>query len=111
MSSSQFSNAVPLTQLSYAAASFTSSYTTIGSFTSAPVSILIVSTLDQPVQLSLDGTNDHIVVPAGATTPVFIRFDFKNNHSILSKKSFWGKEIGDPTTGSLYICGFSATIP
>lgn len=111
MSSAQFSNATPLTQLAYAAASFTSSYTLIGKFTSPIVFGFIVSTLDTAVQLSLDGTNDHIAVPAGSTVPVCIPLNFKDNHAILAQNSFYGKEIGNPTTGSLYICGFSATIP
>ncbi len=111
MSSSQFSNAVPVAQLTYAAASFTSSYTAIGSFSAPLVWGMIMSTLDQAVQLSFDGLVDHIAVPAGSTTPVFIPISFKDNHCILSKVSVFGKEIGNPTTGSLYFCGFSATIP
>lgn len=111
MSSALFSNAVPLAQLSYAAASFTNSYTLIGTFTGPLISMTIVSTLDQPVQLSFDGVVDHVAVPAGSTVPVCIAFNFKDNHTVLRTVSISGKEIGNPTTGSLYISGFSATIP
>lgn len=111
MSSALFSNAVPLAQLTYPAASFTSSYTLIGTFTGPLVWGMIMSTLDQPVQLSFNGSTDNIAVPAGNTVPVFIPINFKDNHTLLTTVSVFGKEIGNPTTGSLYFCGLSATIP
>lgn len=111
MSSELFSNAVPVAQLSYGASSFTSSYTAIGTFSAPLISMTIVSTLDEAVQLSFDGVVDHVAVPAGDTVPVCIPFNFKDNHTILRTVSVFGKEIGNPTVGSLYISGFSATIP
>jgi len=104
------SNAIPMTQLSVAAASITPSYTVVGTFSAPLVYGFIVSTLDQPVQLSFDGVNDHIAVPAGNTVPVCIPLNFKDNLTILPKPSVSVKEIGNPTTGNLYICGFSSSV-
>ena len=102
------SPAIPETQLSVAAASITASYTVVGSFTAPIVMGWIISTLDQAVQLSLDGVHDHIAVPIGNTTPAVIPLDLKTNRLVLGNPSFSVKRIGTPTTGSLYICGFSA---
>ncbi len=111
MASILASNAIPMTQLSVAAASITNSYTVVGQFSAGLVLGYIISTLDQPVQLSFDGANDHIAVPAGSTVPVFMELDFKSNLTILPRPIIAVKEIGNPTTGSLYICGFTAQTP
>ncbi len=112
MGSLQASNAVPLAQLSVAAASITSSYTSMGVFSSPVVFGMIVSTLDQPVQLSFNGgVSDTIAVPAGSTVPVFIPLDFKSNLTSLPATAVAVKEIGNPTTGNLYVCGFGASTP
>ncbi len=107
MSSTLFiSHVVPLTQIAYAAASITATYTVAGTFTSGVQMMMVVSTLDQPVQISFDGTNDHLAVPAGATVPVFIPLNFNENRMVFQRPSIYVKEIGNPTTGSLYICAF-----
>jgi hypothetical protein len=111
MSSAMFSNAVPLPQVAYAAASITASYTNAGHFTSPLIEMAIISTLDQPVQVSFDGVNDHIAIPAGSSTPVYFPLHFKANRAVLPKPTIFVKRIGTPTTGSLYVTGFSATIP
>jgi len=111
MGSLWVTNAVPLTQIAYAAASITASYTVAGSFTSPVVQMLIVSTLDAAVQVSFDGVNDHVAVPAGSAVPVFMNFDFKANRAVLPDPVIAVKEIGNPTTGSLYVCAFSAQTP
>lgn len=105
------SNAIPLTQIAYAAASITSSYTVAGTFSSPLVDLTIISTLDQPVQVSFDGSHDHIAVPAGSTVPVFMPISFKAFNTVMPKPTISVKEIGNPTTGSIYFCGFSATFP
>lgn len=109
--SGPFSRAVPLTQLSIAAASIGATYSAIGSFSSPIELLMITSTLDQPVQLSFDGINDHIAVPAGSTVPVFIELNFKNNCMVLGASGVSVKEIGNPASGSLFISAFSATTP
>lgn len=111
MASIQASKAIPVAQVAYAASSITSTYTVAGTFTKPLVWAMIMSTLDQPVQISFDGVADHIAVPAGSTVPVFIPIDFKAFLTVLPNPIIAVKEIGNPTTGSLYICGFSADMP
>lgn len=110
MSSTFISQIVPVTQVAVAAASFTNAYTLGGSFASPLIWMDIVSTLDQPVQISFDGTNDHIAVPAGSTVPVYIPIPFRANNAFFASVKIFVKEIGNPTTGSLYVNGLSATI-
>lgn len=110
MPSQNPSKAIPMTQLSVAAAAITSSYTLVGTFSSWMNFGFIVSTLDQPVQISFDGINDHVAVPAGSTVPVCIPLNFKDNLMSLPTPSISVKEIGNPTTGSLYIGGFTSLI-
>lgn len=97
--------AVPLTQRTAAAAAITNSYTLVGTIFSKPViELTIVSTLDQAVQLSLDGTNDWCPIPAGATMIV----DLKSNGLCLEGwRGVYVKEIGNPASGTLYITGFT----
>jgi len=104
------SNAIPMTQLSIAAASITSSYVSVGTFSSWAEMLFITSTLDAAVQLSFDGVSDHLAIPAGSTVPVFIPLDFKCNNMTLPTPAIAVKRIGTPTTGNLYISGFSAAI-
>lgn len=110
MASTQASRAVPVAQLTIAAVSVAAGYTAIGTFSAPLVWVMVMSTLDQPVQLSFDATNDNLAVPAGNTTPVFIPIDFKSNLMALGNLTVSVKRIGTPTTGNLYICGFSALI-
>jgi hypothetical protein len=102
-------HATPLTQIAYPAASITATYSAAGSFTSPVVMMFIISTLDQPVQVSFDGSIDHVAVPAGSTVPVFIQLNFKDNYIVFQRPNIFVKEIGNPTTGSLYICAFTNT--
>lgn len=111
MASIQASNGIPLTQLTVAAAAIGATYTVVGTFTSPVVMAFVISTLDQPVQLSFNGVNDHLAVPAGSTVPVFMPLDFKSNLILLANPTVSVKEIGNPTTGNLYICAFSAATP
>ncbi len=102
-------HASPLIQITYAAASITNSYTLAGGFSSPVVMMMVVSTLDQPVQVSFDGTNNHLAVPAGSTVPVFIPLNFKENRIVFSHVNVFVKQIGAPASGSLYICAFTNT--
>lgn len=97
--------AIPLPQGSLAAASITSSYTLIGTIFSNPVVLLIiVSTLDQPVQASFDGINDFVPVVAGST----IVLDFRSDQvCIPGQFGIYVKEIGDPTSGNIYVSAIS----
>lgn len=99
--SPHFREAHPLAQQVAAATDVTASYTLVGSvFGEGVVTLIIVSTLDQDVQVSLDGIVDFMPVVAGAT----IIIDVKANQIALSGyRGVYVKEIGDPTTGSLYV--------
>lgn len=101
------SKASSLPQITIAAASFTASYTLGGAFSRSVQMMFITSTLDAAVQLSLDGTTDWIAIPAGDTVPVFIPLDFNCNRLMLPKPTIYIKEIGNPTTGSLFISAFT----
>lgn len=93
--------AVPQAQRSIAAASIGGSYTLVGTiFTTNVVLLIIVSTLDQHVQISLDGVNDFMPVLSGSA----IVLDFKSDGAPLSGNyGVYVKEIGNPTTGNLYV--------
>ena len=98
--------AVPFTQVSIAAGSITSSYQAIGTanFNRQMVEVIIVSTLDAVVQWSWDGVNAAFPIPAGAT----IIINLKSNAIVLSANyGPYVKTLGSPTTGSLYVGGFS----
>lgn len=97
--------AVPLTQRSIAAASIGSSYSLVGSIFSDPVVLLIiVSTLDQDVQISWDGSADHLALPSSGTLVI----DFKSDDIVFPGNfGVYVKQIGTPTTGTLYISAFT----
>jgi len=98
-------NAVPLVQRSIAAAGISTSYAIVGSQFAAPVVWLgIVSTLDQTVQISFNGVDDWLPIVAGGLLVI----DLKSDNIVLSGiKAVYVKEIGNPTSGSLYVGGFS----
>lgn len=97
--------AVPVAQKSIAAAGISTSYAVVGSIFSNPVVLLtIVSTLDQAVQISWDGVSDHMPMPAGGTLVLDFRSDFV---CFPGNLGVYVKEIGNPTTGSLYVSAFT----
>jgi len=110
--SALISNAIPVAQLTLAAAAISTSYAVAGTFTRPVVAMWIISTLDQAVQVSFDGgVTDDFAVPAGNTVPVIIPIEFKNFNTVFPMKPIAVKEIGNPTTGSIYFCGISAQLP
>ena len=101
--------AQPLPQIVVTAAAFPDVYTAIGSFSQGVIWMAIMSTLDAAVQISFDGVNDHIAVPAGNAEPVYMVIDFKAFRAILCNPGIFAKEIGEPGSGSLYIMAFGST--
>lgn len=99
-------NALPIAQKVIAAASVGATYTIVGSgFTSPMLAVLIVSTLDEDVQFSWDGVVDAFPIVSGAT----IVLDFKSDNIPLpAQYAPYVKQIGVPTTGSLYVGGFTS---
>lgn len=96
--------AVPLAQRSAAAAAITTSYTQVGTnFGRGVVFLILVSTLDQAVQLSFDGITDHIALNPSQT----IYIDLKSAQIVLPGHfGIWVKEIGNPGSGNLYVNAF-----
>ena len=96
-----FREAKPLPQKSIAAASIGATYSIVDSvFGEGIITLIIVSTLDEDIQISLDGVDDFIPVVAGAT----IIIDVKSNQAAFGGyRAVYVKEIGNPTTGSLYV--------
>lgn len=97
--------AVPIAQKTLAAAGISNTYAIVDSVFAQPVVLLIiVSTLDQAVQLSWDGTTDAIPLPAGGT----IIIDFKSDNIVFpGTYGVYAKEIGNPATGTLYVGAFT----
>src|SRR5438105_1002261 len=97
--------AVPLVQRSIAAAGISTAYAIVGTQFAAPVVWLgIVSTLDQTVQVSFNGVDDWLPIVAGGLLVI----DEKANGIVISGiRGIYVKEIGNPTSGSLYVGGFS----
>ena len=96
---------IPIAQKSLAAASISNSYSIVGSIFNNPVVLLIiVSTLDQAVQISWDGVTDHLPMPAGGTLVLDFRSD---NTTFPGVYGVYAKEIGNPTTGTLYVSAFT----
>lgn len=97
--------AVPIAQKTLAAASISGTYALVGSIFAQPVALMIiVSTLDQAVQLSWDGVTDAIPLPAGGTLII----DFKSDNIVFpGNYGVYAKEIGNPATGTLYVGAFT----
>ena len=97
--------AEPLVQRSIAAGSIGASYSIVGSIFSDPVvCLIIVSTLNGAVQISLDGTNHFLPIPAGGTLII----DEKTNGIVLAGwRGVYVQDLDNPTTGSLYVSGFT----
>jgi hypothetical protein len=97
--------AIPMAQRVIAAAAISSTYSIIGSiFSTAPIMVIIISTLDQTVQFSWDGVTD--AFPVIANVPLIINLK-TNKVAISGNYGAYVKEIGNPTTGSLYVGGFT----
>ncbi len=93
--------AKPLPQKSIAFGAVTSSYVLVGSlFQEGIITLILVSTFDETVQISLDGVVDFMPMIAGGT---FV-LDMKANKAALGGyRGVYVKQIGDPTEGSLYV--------
>lgn len=87
-------------------------YAALGSATTQVAQALIISsTFDNSVFLSLDGSDDHIFVPAATDSPVVFNIDFSSFKQGTGKlglgkgSQFYMKQgpDGAPTAGDLYI--------
>lgn len=94
---------------SLAAASIGATYMGVGTAFDHPTRILLVQNLtDQSVMFSLDGIDDHFALPANG----FLLLDVTTNQTLSQGCYFsagtrvYVKEIGNPTTGSVYVSVF-----
>ena|ERR1700734_3511958 len=94
---------------SLAAASIGAAYMGVGTALANPARIILVQNLtDATLVFSLDGINDHFALPDGG----FLLLDVTTNRSlpegcyISVGQRLYVKEIGMPTTGSVYFSTF-----
>lgn len=88
--------------------SITGSYTALGTPLSFPARIIcFTNTTDKDVLLSMDGTTDQLIVPAGS----FKLFDITTNHKPVNQDDFcfsigtqwYVKYAAAPSSGAVYI--------
>ena len=98
---------------SLAFGSIGAAYTAIGTATSLPAHLIQVQNLTDAVLLfSIDGVNDHFVLPASG----FILLDITTNKTetqgffLKQGTTFYVKESGTPTTGSVYVSVFTGNV-
>lgn len=95
---------------SLAAGSISGTYMGVGTSVSHPVRQFFIQNLtDVTLMFSLDGTNDHFPLPSNG----FFLNDIMSNKSTIGSGLFFSegdrlyvKEIGVPTTGSVYFSVF-----
>lgn len=94
---------------SLAAASIGAAYMGIGTALEFPSRLVyIINLTDAQLMFSIDGINDHFTLPEGG----FLLLDVSTNQShtqgfyISIGQRFYVKEVGTPTTGSVYVSTF-----
>lgn len=96
-----FRQASIIPQSSVAAGSITGSYTLVGTlFEQGVICLILYSSLNAAVQLSLDGSVDFIPMPAGGTLIIDIKSD---QAAFGGWRGVYVKTLGSPSTGSLYV--------
>lgn len=94
----------PLRSLAFG--SIGASYAAIGTALTRPARLIKIDNLtDATLLFSIDGTSDHTVIPANG----FLLLDIATNQEdtqgfeIATGTSFYVKESGTPTSGSVYV--------
>ena len=101
---------LPETVRSLAAGSIGAAYTGIGTAFAHPIRIIMVQNLtDESCMFSFDGVNDHFPLPANG----FFLLDVTTNKTdqagtlyIAEGTRLYVRELGSPTTGSVYVSVF-----
>ena len=100
---------LPETVRSLAAASIVAGYMGIGTAIDNPARIFYLQNLtDATLMFSFDGINDHFPLPANG----FILLDVATNRTVSEQfyvsqgQRIYVKELGVPTTGSVYLTVF-----
>jgi len=105
------SRILPEAQRAAAAVAITPSYSAIGTALLEPaVFVMFVNGTDEDVQISLDGVNDAFPLLAGAAFVFDISSDKVAERGLFISRGtiFYVKEIGVPTTGSVYVSAWYA---
>lgn len=92
---------------SLAFGSISGSFAKIGGPLLNPARIVkLTNTTDKDMIISIDGTNNHDIIPAGG----FVLYDITTNHSaniqgffVPQGTQFWVKQVTAPTSGSVYL--------
>lgn len=99
--------AEPIRSLAFG--SIVAGYTAVGSALANPARLIILNNLtDEELMFSFDGVNDHVAL-AG---PGSFVLDITSNKGVAGAlflaqgTTIYVKEIGNPTTGSVYISSF-----
>ena len=107
-------NAIPETLRSLAFGSISGSYAAVGSPLVYPSRILIITNkTDKDMLFSVDGTNDHFIVPTGTSQLIDLnsnRDGNKNSFVFAVGTQFYVKQVSAPGSGSVYIATIRGVI-
>lgn len=105
-------NMVPETIRELGFAAIGAGYVSIGTPLDKPSSIIILMNLtDETLMFSFDGVNDHLALPANGHLTLDITANKTNQAGALFYReggSLYVKQIGVPTSGSVYLTSFYA---
>jgi hypothetical protein len=92
---------------SVANGSITNSYVALGAPLVYPSRIIsFINSTDAPMLISVDGTNNHLVVPTGSTRVFDLTANRRSHDDIFAfaaKTQFYIKYVSAPSTGTFYI--------
>lgn len=97
---------LPEAQRSLAAASVTAGYAKIGTpFAHPALFVMFINATDQDVQISLDGSTDNFPLLSRSAFVFDVSSDKVVDRGLFIAQGtqVWAKQIGVPTTGSVYV--------
>jgi hypothetical protein len=107
-------NAKPETLRSLAYTSISGSYAAVGTPLSYPSRILIITNkCNTDMFFSVDGTNDHFIIPTGTAQLIDLNANRDGNkYSFVFQKGtqFYVKQVSAPASGSVYIASIYGVI-
>lgn len=104
------SSAIPQPALSIAFGSVTDVYQSIGQFKAPIQYMIIISNMSAECDVSFDGVNLHVPVPTGTDNLMVIYLPFRSNLMSLPDPYVYVKSSNSPSSGTLWVCGFSSTV-
>jgi len=100
---------VPETAKTLAFGSIGAAYMGVGTAFTKPIRILMIQNLtDESLMFSFDGINDHVPLPRDGYILLDITANkaIEHGYYIAEGTRIYVKEIGTPTTGSVYVTAF-----